>query len=130
MRIQNDIYAFRACVVNGVINVTKFGSTQSAVHDRLNALQKKRKSDRRETFRSEIVDFGVCRVCVVVINSLRSTGPVLGSRNIDSKNTKSRHSISSSAPWLRTTDSFAELTGSEVAGSKTTASTMLVTQGF
>src|ERR1700676_349425 len=93
MRVQNDVYALRAGVVNDVINITKFGCAQGAVHNRLNTLQKERKSDRRKTLRSEVVYFGVGRVGVVVINSPRSTGPILGSRNIDSKNTKSSHSV-------------------------------------
>jgi hypothetical protein len=53
MPVQNHVYALRACVVNDVINVTKFGGAQSAVHVRLTALQKKRKSDHRETFEAK-----------------------------------------------------------------------------
>src|ERR1700730_4090159 len=112
MRVQNDVYALRAGVVNDVINITKFGGAQGAVHDRLNALQKERKSDRRKTLRSEVVYFGVCRVCVIVADSLRSTGPILGSRNIDSKNTKSSHSVVPQ-PVALNDHNFAELTSNE-----------------
>jgi hypothetical protein len=79
VRIEDDIDAFRAGIVNDIINVAELAGAERTARDGLKAFQKKRQPDGRHAFRSEVVDFRVGGIGVVIIDPTRSVWIVLGS---------------------------------------------------